>query len=116
VADESGQEGRRIAVRYATRYSVESDDRKKPMILFLVGCVFVGIILAFFAAPIVVVLNRHKLKEMDSIIDDFHAGNFTGDKEEARRTAYAKLVAIKAGISSMDKQAVEAARDKLSLI
>jgi hypothetical protein len=85
------------------------------MILFLIGCVFIGLLLTAFAAPIIMVINRLKLKEMDNVITSYQ--RLLPEQRAAQRIdVHRKLLDIKRGIWSGDKQAVEAARDKLGLI
>jgi hypothetical protein len=85
------------------------------MFAFILVCVIIGVVLAFFAAPLIMVGNNQKLNEMDKLIASF--GMLSPDERQARRQEYlAKLMGIKSGIWSGDKQALEEARDKLSLL
>jgi len=82
-------------------------------ILFIIGCIFVGILLAGIIAPILMISDGKKLTEMKKLISEFDTSEFASsqEKEEARNALKRKLVEIKSNISTSNKQATEQARD-----
>lgn len=85
------------------------------MIAFLIICAFIGLILAFFAAPAIIIINRQKLKEMDEIVAQYHS--WTPDmRANMRSEVLRELTKIKNSLIAADKQSLEAARDKLNLV
>jgi hypothetical protein len=85
------------------------------MIAFLILCVFLGLFLALFLAPVLIVANKKKLREMDEIVAAFQ-GLPTQEREAKRDEFRRKLANAKSKIFAGDKQAIEAARDKMTLI
>jgi hypothetical protein len=85
------------------------------MLAIIIVGVFIGLLLTAFAAPIIIVMNRQKLKEMDELITNYQ--RLLPDQRAARRLEISRnLLDIKNSIWAGDKQSVEAARDKLGLI
>jgi biopolymer transport protein ExbB/TolQ len=87
-------------------------------VAILIGAVVVGVLLAGILAPILMVANKKKLKEMDQKISEFEARKFTTseDREQAKQILKKELIKIKAGISQADKKAVVEAADKISIL
>lgn len=80
------------------------------IIVFLVFCIFAGLVLAGIAAPIIIVRNRKILREMEAVIDDFESIN--PEHREPHRGKYQKkLLELKSKIFVSDKQSLERARD-----
>jgi Mn2+/Fe2+ NRAMP family transporter len=85
------------------------------MIAFLIVCAILGIFLAFLLAPLLIIANKKKLREMDEVVAAFH--NLSAHECETKRDDFRRrLASIKAQIFAGDKQAIEAARDKMTLI
>ena len=53
-------------------------------IIFIIGCIFLGIVLAVLFAPIVMVGNNKKLKDMDDKIEDFESKTFSTSEEKEK--------------------------------
>lgn len=86
-------------------------------IVFLIGCLFFGLILAGVMAPFLMMGNRKKLKEMDQKIEGFEKKTFSTqeEKEKAKQLLKKELIRIKSGIVA-DKKATEEAGDKISIL
>lgn len=86
-------------------------------IAFIIGGIFLGIILAVILAPTIMVGNKKKLKEMDKKIEDFENKAFSTpeEKEKAKQQLKKELMKIKAGIVA-DKKTTEEAGDKISIL
>ncbi len=86
------------------------------MIIIVLG-VFVGLILVFFTAPIIIIQGRSKLKEMQRLVKEFRERNFNSekDRDRARGDLLSKLAALKSGISISDKASTERARDLMTM-
>jgi hypothetical protein len=84
--------------------------------IIIIG-VFVGLFLAFVLAPIVMVMNKKKLKEMDAKIEVFETNSYPTNeaREKAKQTLKKELIGIKAKIVADKKSTAEAA-DKISII
>lgn len=84
-------------------------------VVFILGCLILGLVLAFVLAPIIVIQNASKLKEMRRIVSEFEA--LPQERREQSRMEYKrKLTEIKSQISAADKSATEKARDLISII
>ncbi|MBS3903828.1 MAG: hypothetical protein KGZ39_00695 [Simkania sp.] len=85
--------------------------------MFLFYCIVLGLILAGVLAPIIMLSNKQKLKEMDNKIQEFEEKSFSSpeEKEKAKAVLKKELVKIKSKISS-DKKAIEIAADKISIL
>lgn len=81
--------------------------------MFLLLLIIV-LVLCFFMAPIIMVTNRKKLKEMNSKIDKFESISFNSqeEKEKAKQTLKRELIKIKSKIVA-DKKSIEQAKDIL---
>lgn len=85
------------------------------MITFLIVCILIGIVAAFVAAPILMIADRKKLREMDALVDEFMCLPIS--EQDGKRMGYRKRLArIKESIWSGDKQALEAAKDRLAIL
>jgi len=86
------------------------------IITFIVGCVLLGIFLAFLIAPIVMITDSKKLKEIQKKIDAFENYAFSTPeaKEKYKQSLKKELIKIKAKI--FDKRKKEEAGDKISLL
>ncbi len=84
---------------------------------FIIGAVFIGLILAGLLAPIVMLSNRKKLKEMDKLIEGFEQQTFSTPelREKAKMALKKQLVKVKAGIVA-DKKSEANAADKISIL
>lgn len=82
------------------------------VIVIILVLVVIGI-----AAPVQMVVNRGKLKKMDSLIEDFETKSFATpeEKEFAKRALKKELIKLKSKILAQPK-ATEEANDKLNLI
>lgn len=87
------------------------------IILMIIGGAIIGVVLAFVLAPIIMVGNKKKLKEMDKKIAEFEGRHFSTpeEKEKAKQQLKKELLKIKAGITA-DKKATEEARDKINIL
>ena len=87
------------------------------IIVFLIGALVIALLLAAFVVPIVMASNHKKLKEMDKMIADFEDKKFSTaeEKAEARKELKKELVKVKSKITT-DKEAIEKARDKISIL
>lgn len=85
--------------------------------IIIIGA-FIGLILAFIIAPIIVLSGKAKLKQMRNKIAEFDAKTFATaeEKDIARNLLKRELVAIKSKIPATDKDATIKAGDLLSLI
>jgi len=95
----------------------ENKINKNMFIVYFIGCIFLGLLLAILVAPILIISNSQKLKEMDKKIEEFENRTFSTqeDKEKAKQVLKKELVKIKAGIVN-DKNAIEQAADKISIL
>ena len=87
------------------------------MIQLFLFCVVVGLFWAFILTPIFIIGNRRKLKRMNALIDAFKKTTFANDDAaaQARFDLRRSLIEIKAKMYSGDKDAIEKARDLLTL-
>lgn len=88
------------------------------IVVAIVFLIVIGLLLAGFIAPILMVANKKKLKLMDSKIAEFEALKFGSleEREKAKHQLKKELVEIKAGINQADKQSVSIAADKISIL
>lgn len=87
------------------------------ILIFILGCIFVGIVLAVILAPLVMMGNKKKLKTMDEMISKFESSHFSSseEKESAKNQLKKDLIKIKAGIVG-DKNALAQAGDKIMIL
>ena len=87
------------------------------IIAFIIGGIFLGIVIAGILAPVIIVSNKKKLREMDKIIEDFESKTFSSqeEKEKAKQLLKKELIKIKAGIIA-DEKSTEQAADKISIL
>ncbi|MBX9906387.1 LapA family protein [Patescibacteria group bacterium] len=87
------------------------------IIIILVVAIFIGLFLAGFMAPIFMVANKKKLKEMDRKIEEFENKHFSSaeEKERAKQLLKKELVKLKSKITA-DKKSTEEAADKISIL
>lgn len=88
------------------------------MITIIFFGIFVGVILAFFLAPILMIANSQRLKEMDGKITEFENTSYSSseERERAKQVLKKELIKIKAKISAVDKKAIEKAGDKIAIL
>lgn len=79
--------------------------------------IFVGLLLTGLLAPIFMVANKKKLKEMDLKIEEFESKTFSSaeEKEKAKQLLKKELVKLKSKITADKKSTAEAA-DKISIL
>lgn len=87
------------------------------IIIILIVAIFIGLFLAGFMAPIFIVANKKKLKEMDQKIEEFESKHFSSaeEKEIAKQLLKKELVKLKSKITA-DKKSTEEAADKISIL
>jgi len=87
------------------------------IIIVLIVAIFVGLLLTGLLAPIFMVANKKKLKEMDLKIEEFESKNFssTEEKDRAKQLLKKELVKLKSKITADKKSTAEAA-DKISIL
>ncbi len=87
------------------------------IIIILIGAIILGIFLAGLLAPIIMIANKKRLKEMDQKISTFENQQFTTpeEKEKAKQILKKELIKIKAKITS-DKKSITEASDKISIL
>ncbi|MCE9628781.1 MAG: hypothetical protein K8Q91_02170 [Candidatus Vogelbacteria bacterium] len=83
----------------------------------LVVIIVLLLLLLAIAAPVQIMANKKKLKQMDTLIEAFEAQSFETPeaKENAKRVLKKKLVGLKAKILA-DKKSTEIADDKLNIL
>lgn len=87
------------------------------IIVILIAAIFIGLFLAGFMAPVFMVANRKKLKEMDQKIEEFESKHYSTpeEKDRAKQLLKKDLVKLKSKIVA-DKKATEEAADKISIL
>lgn len=82
------------------------------MILIFIGIV---LLLAFFIAPVLIVMNRKRLREMDEVVKNYHEGEYLNDEIKKQKYYYAKkkLIYLKSKILRVDRQSFSVAQDIL---
>jgi hypothetical protein len=94
-----------------------SRSSKIMIIIILVVAIFFGLLLSGLLAPIFIVANKKKLKEMDKKIEEFESRHFssTEEREKAKQLLKKELVKLKSKITA-DKKSTEEASDKISIL
>lgn len=88
------------------------------IVAILLGAVVIGILLAGLIAPVLMVANKKKLKEMDHKISEFEGRHFGSpeEREQAKQMLKKELIKIKSGINQADKKSFAEAADKISIL
>jgi uncharacterized membrane protein (DUF106 family) len=84
--------------------------------IFIIGCIFFGVFLAIVFAPVIIAVDRKKLKDADKKIEEFEKRVFDSpeEKEKAKKLFQRELIEIKAKIIS--KQAKEQIGDRINIL
>lgn len=85
-------------------------------LIFIVGCIFLGVIGAFFLAPVVIARNNKLLKEIKQKVDEFGPRVFADEKEKeaAKKQLMRELIELKGKIT--EDLARQEAADVMSLL